>query len=264
MKTLSSFILLLTLSLWPVVVHSGQTTSTLKFRPTQAQKKFPRVRAARQKRTEDIRHLFAKAKLNYPPAQVLLRSFKREGILELWVRAHRQQKFVHLKNYQVCAKSGVLGPKRKRGDLQVPEGYYQITWFNPNSNFLLSMKVNYPNPSDRARALARDPGGDIFIHGSCVTIGCLPLTDRWIEELYLIALDSHWRHGNRPLVHVLPTRLDEQGMAWLQKEAGAKPKLQAFWQELRPGYLYFEKNHMPARFSIGKDFAYRFQTQEIN
>ena len=81
----------------------------------------------------------------------------------------------------------------------------------------------------------------------------------WIEELYLIALDSHWRYGRRPLVHIFPTRLDDAGMSWLEKTYRHRPELVEFWRELRPGYLYFEHHHRPAPVRIGRDGTYHFQ-----
>ncbi len=229
------------------------------FRPTSAQQKYPRVRAARRRRTDDIQALFAKAGLDYPPAKTLLRVFKLDDTIELWVAPRRSKKFVHLKDYAVCMRSGFPGPKRRRGDMQVPEGFYEITWFNPHSEFLLSVKVGYPNRSDRIRGDRPNPGGDIFIHGSCVTIGCLPITDRWIEELYLICLDSHRRFGKRTLVQIFPTNLDKAGLSRLKKEFAKLPKLINFWEELVPGYALFEKEKKPARFRIGADGRYIFK-----
>ncbi|HUU03722.1 MAG TPA: hypothetical protein VM425_19970 [Myxococcota bacterium] len=228
------------------------------FRPTSAQQKYPRVRAARERRTDDIRALFAKAGLDYPPAKTLLRVFKLNDTIELWVAPRRGKRFVHLTDYAVCMRSGSPGPKRRRGDMQVPEGFYEIAWFNPHSEFLLSMKVSYPNRSDRIRGNRSNPGGDIFIHGSCVTIGCLPITDRCIEELYLICLDSHWRFGKRTLVQIFPTRLDKAGLSRLKKEFTKLPKLITFWEELVPGYAQFEKEKIAAHFRIGTDGQYIF------
>jgi murein L,D-transpeptidase YafK len=234
------------------------TPAAVKFKPPPAHKKFPRVRAARERRTEDIKKLFAEAGLDYPPAQILLRAFKKDDILELWVRPLKKKKFIHLKDYAICSKSGVLGPKLQRGDLQVPEGFYKISWFNAHSDFLLSMKVSYPNPADRVRSKKRDPGGSIFIHGACVTIGCIPLTDRWIEELYLICLDPHWRYGNKTLVHIFPTKMNAAGMEWLKKEFAEKPELLAFWEEIKVGYDRFEESNIPAKYTILKNGTYRF------
>ena len=72
-------------------------------------------------------------------------------------------------------QSGTMGPKRLQGDYQVPEGFYYINEFNPNSNYHLHLGLNYPNASDKILSDSLRPGGDIYIHGSCVSIGCIPL-----------------------------------------------------------------------------------------
>ncbi len=231
----------------------------LRFRTTRAQARAQRVRAARKRRLEDIRKLFATAQLDYPPAQVLMRVFKNEDLVELWARRRRQRIYVHLKDYDVCQRSGDLGPKRRRGDMQVPEGFYTITAYNPTSSFLLAMLVSYPNRSDRIRKSGRDPGGDICIHGDCVTIGCIPLTDRWIEELYLICLDTSRRSGNPTLVHSFPGRLGGEAWEKLKKKHADEPGLIRFWEELKVGYDRLEKTRIPARFTIGRNGAYRFR-----
>jgi len=82
-----------------------------------------------------------------------------------------------VKNYPICATSGLLSPKRRFGDEQVPEG------FNPQSNFQLSLHVSYPNAADRISG-SKQNLGDIFLDGNCVTIGCIPITDDEIKEVY--------------------------------------------------------------------------------
>src|SRR5690606_11025729 len=99
------------------------------------------------------------------------------------------EKFTLVKTYPVCSSSGLPGPKRKKGDRQTPEGFYHIDRFNPQSAFHLSLGINYPNSSDKILGHS-DPGGDIFIHGSCVTIGCVPLTDDLIKEVYVLAVEA--------------------------------------------------------------------------
>lgn len=231
----------------------------IKFSSTKAQATAPRVKAARQRRLGDIRKLFAEAGIDYPPAQVLLRGFKNEDLLELWARPSGSKAYVHLKSYAICMRSGDLGPKRQRGDMQVPEGFYSITAYNPNSSFLLAMLVSYPNRSDRIRKAGRDVGGNICIHGDCVTIGCIPLTDRWIEELYLICLDTARLRKNPTLVHLFPGRLAGEDWQKLKTEAAARPELIRFWEEIKPGYERFEETQIPARFSIDTKGAYRFR-----
>jgi murein L,D-transpeptidase YafK len=97
-----------------------------------------------------------------------------------------------VRDYPVLAASGGPGPKLRQGDLQVPEGFYKILWLNPMSSYHLSMKLDYPNAFDRAQA-AREGrtqlGGDIFIHGRDVSIGCLALGDPAIEELFVLVND---------------------------------------------------------------------------
>jgi murein L,D-transpeptidase YafK len=90
----------------------------------------------------------------------------------------------------MTAFSGTLGPKLREGDGQIPEGVYGIEYLNPNSRFYLSLKVSYPNASDRARAKADKRvklGGDIMLHGKAVTIGCVPVGDDAIEDIFYLA-----------------------------------------------------------------------------
>jgi hypothetical protein len=126
----------------------------------------------------------------YPPRQIVLVGLKAERQLEAWVPAggawHR------LRSYAVLAASGGPGPKRREGDLQVPEGVYRLTTFNPNSSYHLSVRVDYPNQDDRRAAASEgrsNLGGDIYIHGRAVSIGCLAIGDEGIEELYVLLSD---------------------------------------------------------------------------
>jgi len=130
---------------------------------------------------------FAKAGLGYPSRQVALLAFKEEKRLELWGRDEGQWTFV--KDFPVLAASGTSGPKLREGDRQVPEGIYGIEYLNPNSNYHLSMKLDYPNAFDRAHAQldGRDQlGGDIFIHGNSLSVGCLAMGDEAAEQLFVV------------------------------------------------------------------------------
>ena len=92
--------------------------------------------------------------------------------------------------YPMTAFSGTLGPKLREGDGQIPEGIYGIEYLNPNSSYYLSLKVTYPNASDRARGKKEgrtELGGDIMIHGKAVTIGCVPVGDDAIEDIFYLA-----------------------------------------------------------------------------
>ena len=133
---------------------------------------------------------FERSGVAYPPASVWLVALKEERRLELWAGGRDRR---HIKDYDIQAASGEAGPKRSQGDLQVPEGLYRILWLNPASSYHLSMKVDYPNDFDRSRAHLdgrTNLGGDIFIHGRAVSIGCLAMGDPAIEELFVLAADA--------------------------------------------------------------------------
>jgi murein L,D-transpeptidase YafK len=96
-------------------------------------------------------------------------------------------------------------------------------------------------------------GGDIMIHGDCVTIGCIPLTNDGIDEVYLAAVDAR-----AALVHVFPRRLDDDGVRALPDD----PALRAFWQELVPIYATFERTHRVPRVDVdAKTGAYVIRSE---
>jgi hypothetical protein len=121
------------------------------------------------------------------PAELALIGFKAERRLELWARD--AGRWTHVRDWPVLGASGTTGPKLREGDRQVPEGLYRIASLNPSSRFHLSLEIDYPNAFDRAHAAAegRDPGGEIFVHGSDRSIGCLAIGDEAIEELFVLA-----------------------------------------------------------------------------
>ena len=130
---------------------------------------------------------FHYADAEWPPQAVTLLALKDVLRLELWVQSRDVWK--HIRDYRIKGLSGRLGPKLREGDRQVPEGIYRIARLNPNSAFHLSLKIDYPNPFDRQQAASegrRSLGGDIFIHGSRVSRGCLALGDNAIEELFVL------------------------------------------------------------------------------
>lgn len=219
--------------------------------------KAPRTLDARKRRGAEVKQLFQDAGLPAVPPRLFLRIFKKEAEVELW-GGRVGQPMVRVKTFAVCSASGTLGPKRRRGDLQVPEGFYFIDRYNAWSTFHLSLGLNYPNRSDRIRGRAlgvTDLGGDIFVHGACVTIGCVPIEDEQIELLFLATLDTHLAGQRAIPVHVFPARLDTSGLAAL--EAGTEdPSLVAFWKELQPGFALFEETHRVPRVRVRPDGRY--------
>ena len=205
----------------------------------------PRLVSARKAHGAQARALIEKAGLTYPPGALLLRVFKGEDKIEDWAGPAQGRPVLKVQEYKVCARSGGPGPKRKSGDLQVPEGFYRISTLNPASSYHLSMQVDYPNQADRARAKkagVRSLGGDIFIHGECVTIGCLPITNGPIEELFVLAADA--RAKGTPIdVHLFPARPGSDAWKGLLGHV-TDPALQAFWRSLEAPFATFENSHV--------------------
>ena len=139
----------------------------------------------------DITPYFAKAKISYPPKKVTFLAMKEEKLLEVWASNDgTSYTFVH--SYNIQKMSGKEGPKLREGDRQVPEGRYKVVGLNPNSAYHLSMKLNYPNNFDLLHAKNEgrtEPGTNIFIHGKSVSIGCLAMGDKTIEELFVLSKD---------------------------------------------------------------------------
>jgi murein L,D-transpeptidase YafK len=200
-----------------------------------------RVKQARENKTDTLKALFKEKQLPFPPEEVYLRAFKHEKVLEVW-SGPKGRPLTLVRSFPICAASGELGPKRKEGDLQVPEGFYEIRSFNPTSNFHLSMEVSYPNRSDRALSDKEHPGGEIYLHGNCASIGCIAIEDDPIEEVYLLALDAKVRPVR---IDVFPRRLDEAGL----KASEGDPNLD-FWKQLAPGFAVFEQTHRPPAVKI--------------
>jgi murein L,D-transpeptidase YafK len=199
--------------------------------------------------------IFRSVGLDYPAVHAVIRVLKRERQLELWASGDRKR-YRLVKRYAVCAASGVLGPKRRLGDEQVPEGFYSVTSFNPWSRYHSALVLDYPNRADRIQAGAHDPGNSILIHGKCVSIGCVALEDDDVAELFLAAHDAY-RRGRRPIaVQIFPARLDAQGMARLRREHATRPALLEFWSRLQPAFEQLEREGTLTRIRIDRRGRY--------
>lgn len=246
---------LISLILVSAITLSTGKTMTEDFKS--AQSKHPRVKVALAEKGACIKRLFEQKKIPWPPRRVFLRAFKRERIIELWVSRTANGAFELLKEYSFCASSGSFGPKRRQGDGQIPEGFYHVDRFNPASNFYLSLGLNYPNQSDRILGASGKLGGDIFIHGDCVTIGCIPITDDLIKELYIIAVEARSAGQREIPAHLFPTRMNNSGMKFLEKQT-TDSALRAFWSNIKEGYDFFEKNHHLPVVTVDRQGRYKF------
>jgi murein L,D-transpeptidase YafK len=219
------------------------------------QLKFPRVQAASREKGKAVVELLSSKGISSSDFELFLRGFKKEQKLEVWARNKGNGFYTMLKTYDFCATTGVLGPKRRSGDRQIPEGFYVIDSFNPQSQYLLSFRINYPNKSDLVFADKLNPGDNIFIHGHCVTIGCIPVGDENIKELYLLAAKAK-SAGGIINVHIFPAKMDDTNYSALKSEFAPNATLLEFWSWLKPGYDAFENSKTLPNVSVDGEGKY--------
>ncbi|MCE3279179.1 MAG: Pollen allergen Poa pIX/Phl pVI [Bacteroidetes bacterium] len=220
------------------------------------QQKAPRVKSAYSEKWDHLKNELQKKGFASADFELFVRIFKNEKIVETWLRNKNEKEFRLFKTYDICYYSGELGPKRKQGDGQVPEGFYKIEAFNPYSNYHLSLRVSYPNASDKIIGKA-NLGGDIMIHGNCLSIGCVPITDTYIKELYILAVEAKNGGQESIPIHIFPNKLDTKGMALLNEKYG-DGSVKIFWNNLKTGYDYFEKNKKLPKIEVDKSGKYIF------
>ena len=224
------------------------------------QRSIPRISDMLRRKEDTLMKQFQEKHLLWPARYVYLRSFKFDSQLEVWVKNSRNDKYQLFKTYRVCALAGTLGPKRMQGDYQVPEGFYYINEFNPKSTYHLSLGLNYPNASDRILGDSLQPGGDIYIHGSCVTTGCIPITDSQIEELYVLAAYAKAAGQDFIPVHIFPINFRNAGSSqYLNKYLKDFPEYSPLVQEMKQAFNYFEKERQLPVIMVGREGDYVVQ-----
>jgi murein L,D-transpeptidase YafK len=244
----------------PFLVLLSLSFSTASFSQNgfiEDQRVFPRVAKAIRSKEDLLKKQFVDAKLQWPVSDMYIRSFKYDSQLEVWVRNAPHEAYKLFKTYKVCALSGTLGPKRMEGDYQVPEGFYYINEYNPKSSYHLSLGINYPNASDLLLSDSIKPGSDIYIHGSCATVGCIPIQNDQIEELYLLA--SHARSQGQDFipVHIYPVRFsNERSQEYLSRNSKEDPDYQKFSTRLKEVYDFFEEHRKLPLISVNKKGEY--------
>ena len=184
-------------------------------------------------------------------APILVRIFKREFELEVWVK--RGDQFVRFATYPICMWSGDLGPKIKQGDRQAPEGFYTIETksLNPQSKYHRSFDLGFPNAFDRAHGRS---GSALMVHGNCKSIGCYAMTDPVIDEIWALATGALGGGQKRFQVQVFPFRMTQANL-----DRHAHDDAAPFWRQLQKGYDSFEKEHIPPLVSVC-DGAYSFRS----
>jgi murein L,D-transpeptidase YafK len=225
----------------------------------EAQLKYERVGIAFSEKELVVKNMFNEKNVEYPPKRIFFRAFKTEKIFEVWGFSSVLNCYVLIHTYPICESSGVVGPKRQEGDGQVPEGFYKICVFNPVSNYFLSLGINYPNTSDSILTKnASAPGSDIYIHGNCLSIGCIPLTDDFIKEIYIMAVEARSNGQADIEVHIFPFKYDNELYDKLLLNY-KNPEIKNFWLNLKVGYNYFENKKLVPEISVDSQGNYLFR-----
>jgi murein L,D-transpeptidase YafK len=164
---------------------------------------------------------------------ILVRIFKQESELEIW-KQDRSGRYALLKTYPMCRWSGKLGPKKRNGDRQAPEGFYHVNagMLNPTSQYYLSFNLGYPNKLESALGYT---GEALMVHGACSSSGCYALTDQGVAEIYAVVREA-LKGGQRAFqVQAFPFRMTSRNMASNRNDPNF-----AFWIDLKRGYDIFE------------------------
>ncbi len=236
-------LILFCLILWSSPLFS-QTSNSYNVRFLDNQKSYPKMSEMMSREDDTLQKQFAVKQLVWPARFIYIRSFKYDSEMEVWVKNKQNEKYKLFKTYKICALAGSLGPKRMAGDYQVPEGFYYINEFNPRSLYHLALGLNYPNASDRMLCDLSQPGGDIYIHGSCVTTGCIPITDGQIEELYVLAAHAKDMGQDFIPVHIFPVNFNNtRSVAYLNHFLSNFNEFVPFEKSMQNAFFYFEKNH---------------------
>ena len=242
---MKSFLIKFFLITVPAFLAAGTLFSQTSF--VDFQKVSGKVSGIFSNMEDSVRKQFEDKKLTWPPQAMYVRSFKYDRQLEVWVKGNAKEPFKLFKSYKVCMQSGTMGPKRMEGDYQVPEGFYYINEFNPNSNYHLALGLNYPNASDKILSDSVRPGNAIYIHGNCVSTGCIPITDIPMEEVYIIATHVKTNGQDFIPVHVFPVKYNVKRSAdYLAETLKIKPALVGFTAQLKEAFNFFEeKKQLP-------------------
>lgn len=174
-----------------------------------------------------------KEKSTSPAAPMVVRIYKKEAELEVWKRS-TSGRYVRLKTFPICRWSGQLGPKRKEGDRQTPEGFYAVTasQMNPKSKHYLSFDTGFPNAYDRAHG---STGSALMVHGTCSSSGCYAMTDTGMSEIYALVREA-LRGGQRAVqLQAYPFRMTAENIVRHRLD----PNI-AFWRQLKEGSDRFE------------------------
>jgi len=209
------------------------------------QKNYTRVREAYANKEKTVAKTLTEHGISRDSLQIYLRAFKTEKKVELWGKNSSDSVYTLIKEIPICEISGVIGPKRRSHDLQVPEGFYRINELNPYSKYYLSMRINYPNASDSIRGVKGRLGNLIYIHGACESSGCIAISDDKIKELFVYCIEAYNAGQKEINIAIYPARLDDKTYSRLTTGYSKNKDKISLWADLKKSYDLFNQKKVP-------------------
>jgi len=177
-----------------------------------------------------------------PGSPVLIRIFKQESELELWIE--NNGRFELSATYPICKWSGDLGPKQREGDKQAPEGLYSVglAQLHYNGRLPRSFDIGFPNSFDQFNGRT---GSAIFVHGKCQSAGCFAMTDDVMREVFRVSERALRNGQHRFQVHIFPFRMTDANLI-----AHEGSKWHGFWLDLKKAHDLFEDTRIPPKVGV--------------
>lgn len=206
---------------------------------------YTRVREAYTNKEKIVLKTLAEHSISRDSLRIYLQAFKTEKRIELWAKNTSDSVFTLIREFPICDLSGDVGPKRRYKDLQVPEGFYHISNLNPYSKYYLSMQINYPNASDSIRGVKGHLGNYIFIHGECISSGCLAITNDKIKELFVYYIEAYNSGQEKIGITMFPSRLSDSNYTALKSRYSKDKDKISLWADLKKSYDLFQQTKTP-------------------
>lgn len=188
-------------------------------------------------------------------AQILIRIFKVESELEVWMR--NGERFLLLATYPICHWSGTIGPKTREGDKQAPEGIYSVALKQTRlvGQWRRAFNVGFPNPLDQQQSRT---GSNILVHGGCSSVGCFAMTNPVMDEIFRLMQAAFKAGQERVQVHIFPFRMTVENL----DQHKDSPWIQG-WRDLKIGHDLFQATGVPPHVGVC-DRRYVFRDGRID
>ncbi|HRQ87742.1 MAG TPA: 2-dehydro-3-deoxyphosphooctonate aldolase [Bacteroidia bacterium] len=191
---------------------------------------------------------------------VVLRLFKEEGELEIWMKPGTEPYYTLFKIGRIAEAAGREGPKLREGDGQAPEGFYRIVAdsLRPDTKHHLGIDLGYPNAYDRHHGRT---GSDLLLHGGGDAAGSYALAEQAMDEVYTL-VEAALRSGQGEVpVHLFPFRLTDRRM---DRVVNGGSRWTDGWVNLKEGYDFFDNVRLPPQVGVGDGrYTFRLEGSEI-